>query len=189
MIITDDDDGEAALAEFEKHRARFYALIGHCVTRYQSIEDYLPEVFAAALGGNAKKAAAIFAVARGLGAKLDMISAALTGTNAAIAKRWQSLLKQVAASADARNEIAHARAVHHGGMLRVTLGNESALGKVVRAEPARMELRKRKGSIETLWTLHRMIDEAERSSKLFGHLIAFKLTLEGKPVPEHLAES
>jgi hypothetical protein len=67
--------------DFERERTRFYALIGHCVTRYQAIEDYLPELYAAALGGDPVKAAAIFDVVRGLEAKLDIISAGLSGAD------------------------------------------------------------------------------------------------------------
>lgn len=74
--------------EFERHRRKFYALIGHCVTGYQSVEDYLPELFAAALGGDTAKAAAILAVARGLEAKLDIITAALIGTEERCRTRW-----------------------------------------------------------------------------------------------------
>ena len=34
--------------DFERNRTQFYAVIGHCVTRYQAMEDYLPKLFAAA---------------------------------------------------------------------------------------------------------------------------------------------
>jgi hypothetical protein len=188
VVVLEGEDGDAVLAEFEKHRARFYALIGHCVTRYQSVEDYLPDVFGAALGGHAERAVAIFAVARGLEAKLNLISAALTGANQAIADRWSHLLKRVADAADARNQIAHARTVQNAGMINVRLGNENTPGKATRVKPQRMELRKRRGADESVWTLEMMIQEAERSSKLFGHLIAFTKTLKGETVPPHLLE-
>ena len=74
-----DNAEQAELARFIEHKDRFFALIGHCVTRYQSIEDSLPGVFAAALGGDPARAHAVFAVVRGLEAKLNLISAALTG--------------------------------------------------------------------------------------------------------------
>lgn len=188
MIILPDEDHEAVVAEFEKESARFYALIGHCVTRYQSVEDYLPEVFAAALSGDAKKADAIFGIARGLDAKLNMISAALTGADQALTLRWNSLLKRVTEAAEARNQIAHARTVHNGGLVGVAGGTGNAPGKAFRLKPPRMELRKGKGPNEMVWTLDLMIQEAERSSKLFGHLIAFTKTLKGETVPPHLLE-
>jgi hypothetical protein len=188
VVILEEEDGDAVVAEFEKHRARFYALIGHCVTGYQSVEDYLPDVFAAALSGNMDRAVAIFAVARGLEAKLNLISAALTGPDQALADRWSGLLKRVAAAADARNQIAHARSVHNGGMINVRLGDKNAPGKATRVKPARMELHKHRGANERVWTLEMMIQEAERSFKLFGHLIAFAMTLKGETVPPHLLE-
>jgi hypothetical protein len=188
VAVLEGEESDAVVAEFEKHRARFYALIGHCVTGYQSIEDYLPDVFAAALGDNSKKAVAIFAVARGLEAKLNLISAALTGADQALVDRWSGLLKRVATAADARNQIAHARTVHKGGMINIRLGDNGAPGKATRIEPSRMELRKQKGANENVWTLEMMIQEAERSFKLLGHLIAFAMTLKGETVPPHLLE-
>jgi hypothetical protein len=185
---SEGEDNAAALAEFEKHRARFYALIGHCVTRYQSVEDYLPDVFGAALGGHVERAIAIFAVARGLEAKLNLISAALTGSDQALADRWRRLLKRVADAADARNQIAHARTVHNAGMMIVRLGDENRSGEVTVGGSQRMELRKRMGTNESVWTLEMMIQEAERSSKLFRHLIAYTMTLKGETVPPHLLE-
>jgi hypothetical protein len=187
VAVLEEEDGDAVIAEFEKHRARFYALIGHRVTGYQSVEDYLPDIFAAALGGDIKRAVAIFAVARGLEAKLNLISATLTGSDQALADRWSGLLKRVAAAA-ARNQIAHARTVHNGGMINVRLGDKNTPGKVTRVEPSRMELRKHSGVNENVWTLEMMIQEAERSFKLFGHLIAFAMTLKGETVPPHLLE-
>jgi hypothetical protein len=51
MSDSEKQVGQAERAEFEKHCSRFFALIGHCVTRFQSIEDYLPDVLAAARDG------------------------------------------------------------------------------------------------------------------------------------------
>jgi len=188
MIILPDEVHEAAIAEFEKHRSRFFALVGHCITRYQSIEDFLPEVFSGALGGDTGNAGAIFAIVRGLEAKLNMISAALTGADEPTIKRWSDLLKRVASAATARNEIAHARTVNNGGVIRVQAGGAGETGSVTRVKGPQMELRKRSGAGETVWTLELMIEEAERSSKLLGHLIAFAMTLKGEEPPPHLLE-
>jgi hypothetical protein len=188
VVISPDENREVDPTEFTKERTRFYALIGHCVTQYQSVEDYLPEIFGAALGGDQEKAVAVFAVARGLEAKLNVISAALTGADQAIVDRWESLLKRVTAAADARNQIAHARAVHNAGMFRVQLGDENTPGKMTRIKPQRMELRKRRGAKGMLWTVDLMIQEAERSLKLSGHLVGFTKTLKGETVPPHLVE-
>jgi hypothetical protein len=51
-----------------------------------------------------------------------------------------------------------------------------------------MELRKGRGPNETPWTPEMMIKDAERSSTLFRHLIAFTKTLKGEIVPQHLLE-
>jgi hypothetical protein len=182
VTVLEGEDRDAVLAEFEKHRARFYALIGHCVTRYQSVEDYLSDVFSAALGGRAERASAIFAEVKGLEAKLKLISAALTGSDQAVADCWKQLLKRVADAAKARNQIAHAHAVHSGGMVKIHLGDENTPGKATRVKPPRMELRKRKGANENVWTLEKMIQEAERSSKLLEHLSAFTRRLKGETV-------
>nr|WP_294815924.1 hypothetical protein [uncultured Sphingomonas sp.] len=111
-----DNAEQAELARFIEHKDRFFALIGHCVTRYQSIEDSLPGVFAAALGGDPARAHAVFAVVRGLEAKLNLISAALTGQDGMPADYWPSLLHRIAAAAEARNQIAHSAPVSFGAI-------------------------------------------------------------------------
>jgi hypothetical protein len=135
MIILEGEESETLLAEFEKHTARFYALIGHCVTRHQFVEDYLPDVFGAALAGAPQRASALFAVVWGLERKLDMISAALTGAAGATVVRWDSLRKRVEDAADARNEIAHARPVHNGGMVGVYQARDNSPGKAIWPAP------------------------------------------------------
>jgi hypothetical protein len=187
MIILPGEEG--LTADFKKHRQRFYALIGHCVIQYQSVEDYLVDVFCAALGGDHGKAAAIFALARGLEAKLNMISAALKGADQLTVVRWDALLKRVATAQVNRNQIAHARAVHNGGLVGVQVGRENLPGKATRLRPPRMELRKRSGANEALWTEELMIQEARRSSELYRHLLAFSMTLKGEPVPPHLLDA
>jgi hypothetical protein len=156
------------------------------VIQYQSVEEYLVDVFSGALGDDHGKAAAIFSLARGLEAKLNMISAALKGADQTTVDRWETLLKRVARAANNRNQIAHARAVHNGGLVGVQLGRENSPGKATRLKPPRMELRKRSGANEALWTEQMMIQEAERSSELYRHLLAFTMTLKGEPVPPHL---
>jgi uncharacterized membrane protein len=70
MSNSEEQEREAEWAEFEKHRSRFFALIGHCVTKFQAVEDYLPAVFAVALGINEAKALKIFNLTRGLDTRL-----------------------------------------------------------------------------------------------------------------------
>src|SRR5215212_4243568 len=71
--MPDDPQQSPEDLEFEQQRIRFYALIGLCLTRYQNVEDYLPDVFAVSLRGDSERARAIFSVARGLEAKLNII--------------------------------------------------------------------------------------------------------------------
>jgi|ERR1700730_4401593 len=183
MIDVDDDEG------FEQHRARFYSLIGHCVTGYQSIEDYLPELFGAALADDPSKATAIFAVARGLEAKLDIISAALIGADERHFSRWTELRPHILLAAKARNQIAHASPTHHGGTIAIALNSNPEIApKMTRTESSRMELRKRTRAGETVWTTDLMRAEYERSHKLFGHLIALAMELRGEKPPSHLLE-
>jgi hypothetical protein len=124
--MSDDADDEG----FDQHRARFYALIGHCVTMYQSIEEYLPELFSAALAVDPSKAAAIFAVARRLEAKLDIISAALIGANEGHRSRRTELRPRILSAAEARNQIAHARPTHYGGTLTIALNKDPEIASI-----------------------------------------------------------
>jgi hypothetical protein len=116
---------------------------------------------------------------KALEAKLKLISAALTGFDRAVADCWKQLRKRVADAAKARNQIAHAHAVHNGGMVKIHLGDGNTPGKATRVKLPRMELRKRKNANENVWTLERMIQEAERRSKLLEHLSAFTRRLKG----------
>lgn len=188
MIVLPNEDPEIAIAEFEKHRLRFFALVGHCITRYQLVEDFLPEIFSAALGGDTVKAAAIFTIIRGLEAKLNIISAALTGTDKLTIERWNDLRKRVATAARARNEIAHAQTVNSGGLISVQVGKAGKVGIAKRVQGPHMELRKRSGADETVWTCELMTGEAKRSFKLLDLLVAFEMTLRGHEPPPHLLE-
>jgi hypothetical protein len=49
---------------FREKQSRFYALVGHCILRFQHVEGYLEDVFAAVLGGSKDRADAIFASVR-----------------------------------------------------------------------------------------------------------------------------
>jgi hypothetical protein len=159
------------------------------VTRYQAVEDYLPDVFAGALGGERAKAEAIFDVVhnRGLESKLKIISAAFVGADDRLRTRWDNLRPRVSKAAEARNQIAHASPTHYGGMIRVTLSNDPLIPpEATRVEDARMELRKRTREGEKVWTTEDMRAEYDRADKLFQNLIAFVKELRGEKVPPHL---
>ncbi|WP_121117786.1 hypothetical protein [Croceibacterium ferulae] len=184
-----DPDEQARRDEFDKHYKKFFELIGHCVTLYQSVEDYLDDVFSAALGGNVDRAAALFAVARGLEAKLNIISAALIGREDDLAKHWPSLLVRVASAAKARNEIAHASPLVRGGRIDLVLDREKMQVVCVgRPEKDRMELRKRTKAGETTRVLDDLFEEYHRTGKLFDNLIGYVKLLKGEVAPTHLLE-
>jgi hypothetical protein len=190
-MAEETDSGEYAEheARFETHRSSFYAMIGHYVTLYQSVEDYLADLFVAALPVPEEQSAAIFAVVRGLEAKLNIISATLITADDAHKERWQVLVKRVAAAAEARNQIAHASPVHHGPTVNVILGSPDK-APTIRLDHStqRMELHKQTRSGEHVWTLERMREEHRRTDKLYGHLIALAKQLKGETPPEHLLE-
>lgn len=189
-MVDEAIDPEEDQREFEAHRLRFYALIGHCVTSYQTVEDYLPKVFSAALGGSEAKASAIFQLARGLEAKLDAVMAALVESPESQQSRWTRLLRRVAKAAEARNQIAHASPVHHGGGLTIIMSeNPEKKSQVIQTGRSRMELRKRTKAGEKVWTEELMRNEVERNIELFRHLIGFVKELRGEAVPEHLREA
>ena len=121
---SEDHKNDMQSVEFEKHRSRFFALIGYCVINYQTVEDYLPDVFAAALGINEAKALKIFNHVRGLETKLAMISEALSDATDEHQLRWQTLLRHIREAADSRNQIAHANPVHHASTIVIEMGDD-----------------------------------------------------------------
>ena len=110
MSNSEEQEREAERAEFEKHTTRFFALIGHCVTKFQSVEDYLTDVLATALGINEAKALKIFKLTRGLETRLDMISEALSDATDEHQQRWKTLLVRIRKAAEARNQNRSCRA-------------------------------------------------------------------------------
>jgi hypothetical protein len=54
--MTTDDDESPDERAFRDKEMRFYALVGHCILRFQHVEDYLEDVFAAVLGGKRDRA-------------------------------------------------------------------------------------------------------------------------------------
>jgi hypothetical protein len=115
-----------------------------------------------------------------------MISEALSDATEEHQLRWQTLLKCVRAAGDARNQIAHANPVHHPRPIQIVLGDNFQVKSAKLTGSDRMELHKRASN--TVWTTELLIDEHERASRLFGHLIAFVKRFKGQTVPEHLEE-
>jgi hypothetical protein len=189
MIQSRDLHQQADQEEFGQQRAKFFQMIGHCITEYQKIEEYLPNVFEAASGLEKEKAMKIFIVVRGLEAKLDIISAALIGCPEGVAEHWPKLLRRIAQAAKARNEIAHAEPVHNAGVTTITLDEVTRQAiRVEQSESARMELRKRSKSGVSIWTLAKMQAEYRKLHKLFGNLIAVVQLLRNETPLPHLLD-
>jgi hypothetical protein len=174
--------------EFLKQRTVFFALIGQCVTKYQTVEDYLPDIFAAVLGIDDAKALRIFGHVRGLEPKLSIIAEGLSDALEERQQDWDGLLKRIRKAAEARNQIAHANPVHRGAEIVVQLGEDHQVVSVEQKGESRMELRKQTQNSSVIWTTELLVAEYERTRKLFGNLIAFVKRLKGEAVPPHLDE-
>jgi len=154
---------------------------------YQNIEDHLQTLFVSALGGPPEKARKIFSVARGLEAKLYLVSAALSDAEQSLQMRWDGLKKRVILAAESRNQIAHSSPVSTADPIIVTMNK--ANNKVLRVSGggnSRTELRKKTKRVEVTWTTSSLRDEHTRNDLLFGALVAFDLELRDMPVPQHL---
>ena len=161
----------------------FYALIGHCVTQYQSIEDYLETIFCVAIGTDREKSNAIFGVVRGLEKKIEIISAAFIGAESAVRAKWDRLSSRIAAAANARNSIAHSNPIFVGSSSAVFDGDSI---RIVEVHTPRFELHKATKAGKKVWAIGSLREEHGRSRDLYLHLIGFVRELRGEPVPEHL---
>ena len=186
MSSSQDDQNEAKLEEFLKQRSEFFALIGHCVTEYQKTEDFLPRVFAAALGISETKAFNIFDLHNRLESKLAMISVALSDASDEHQERWKMLVGHIQIAAEARNQIAHGAPTQNAGHIIVEIAEGHHAIK--RVTPARMELHKNAKKSKIIWTVEDLTTEYHHAHKLFGHLIAFEKRLKGESFSKHLEE-
>lgn len=88
------------VTEFLRRRTMFFAEVGECIIEYQKSEDHLENLFAAALGVAPEKAKRVFAVVRGLEAKLEAVTEALSDADAQTIARWGELKKRVSQAAE-----------------------------------------------------------------------------------------
>jgi hypothetical protein len=171
-------------AEYDAHRRQLYELIGHCITSYQSVEDYLPDLFAAALGGDDDQSLAIFSAVRGIETKLALIDAALLRQNEDRRREWNALRRAIGDACVERGQIAHSQptSVGHvtiivspeGGDSRVSVGDQW------------METRKTTKSGELAWTVEKLRSSHRGLRTLFSAQIAFVQLLRGEDPTEHL---
>jgi hypothetical protein len=175
--MTSDESPEAV--EIEKFRAeqqQFYALVGHCILRFQHVEDYLEDIFAAVLGGSRARADAIFASVRGIDRKIQIISAAAVGLQGEPWTQLLPLLNRAKKASDIRGQIAHANPVRHGGSVRIKVRRDGdriveTVG-IERVEDARFELHKR-AKETTIFAVDDLRREYGIIDQIFGDMIAF----------------
>lgn len=179
---------DTGVAKFLKQRTMFFAKAGECIIGYQKCEDQLEDLFAAALGGAPEKAMRVFAVVRGLEARLDAVTAAVSDANSQTIGRWIELKKRVGQAAERRNQIAHSTPVSTSDPIVLRIGASLFHDpvKVSGGGNSRTELRKKTRAGEVTWTEQLLREETLRNDDLLGALIAFWLQLRGEPVPAHL---
>jgi hypothetical protein len=165
---------EVSISISDEERQRFYALVGHCVLRFQHVEDFLEDTFAAVLGGVRERADAIFASVRGLDRKIQLIKAAAIGLIGE--PPWDgldALMTRVKTASDVRGQIAHAKPVQSGGLIRIGVrveeGRMIETTGVEQVEGSRMELHKN----QRIFSADDLLREYRRIDTLFGDLLRF----------------
>ncbi|WP_237479242.1 hypothetical protein [Lichenibacterium dinghuense] len=170
-----------------QQRMMFFSQAGQCIIEYQGVEDHLENVFAAALSGPKNRADAIFAIARGLEAKLSLIDASLLNADAAYRTRWQELKRRVTQAAASRNQIAHSRPVSTSDPIFVEVSNDPEKpGKAWGGGNPRVEIWKKMKNGDAKWTSQDLREEFLRNKRLYTHVLVFEMDLRGAPVPDHL---
>lgn len=175
--MTSDEPSEAVGVEkFRAEQQRFYALVGHCILRFQHVEDYLEDIFAAVLGGSRARSDAIFASVRGIDRKIQIISAAAVGLQGEPWPQLLPLLSRAKKASDVRGQIAHANPVRHGGSLKIKVRMDG--GRIVetvgveRVEDARFELHKT-AKETTVFKVEDLMTEYDFVDRVFVDMIAF----------------
>jgi hypothetical protein len=129
------------------------------------------EMFAVVLGGNRKRADAIFASVRGVDRKIQLIKGAAIGLSGQPWEDLDALMVRVKKATDVRGQIAHVRSVQNGAIIRITARTEG--GRIVetvgadKIEQGRMELHKN----DCIFTTDELLLEYERFHMLFGDMV------------------
>lgn len=180
--MTSEESPETVeIKKFRAEQQQFYAIVGHCILRFQHLEDYLEDVFAAVLGGSRARADAIFASVRGIDRKIQIISAAAVGLQGAPWPQLLPLLTRAKRASDIRGQIAHANPVRHGGSLKIKVrmdGNRivETVG-VEQVDDARFELHKR-AKETTIFKVEDLRREYDFIDHIFTDMIAFVKAVE-----------
>lgn len=176
-----DEDETAEMREWRAKEQRFYALVGHCILRFQHVEDYLEDVFAAVLGGSRGRADAIFASVRGIDRKLQIIKAAATGRNGQPWDRLIPMLDAVKEASGVRGQIAHASPVQKN-FVRIRMRTENGRPvETMGVEPVerRLELHKQAAKERIAFAAEDLLRAYDRIDGLFGEMIAFVKATSG----------
>jgi hypothetical protein len=175
--MTNEESPETdEIKKFRAEQQQFYAIVGHCILRFQHVEDYLEDIFAAVLGGSRARADAIFASVRGIDRKIQIITAAAVGLQGEPWPRLTPLMNRVKKASDIRGQIAHANPVRHGGSLKIKVrmdgGRTVETVGVERVEDARYELHKR-AKQTTIFKVEDLRREYDFVDHIFSDMIAF----------------
>lgn len=157
--------------EVDRDYHAFFELLGHFVTRYQSVEDHLANVFSAALGDHADWSKAIFETARGIDPKLKLIDAGLIGADESHRETWKALRKLVQDAHETRGSLAHCTPVSAGSVVIFIDSDQPGHSENW------MEARKQTKRGEQTWKVEDLRVELNRVSKLFSALIALVTSL------------
>lgn len=181
-MTADDATDERA---FREKQQRVYALVGHCILRFQHVEDYLEDVFASVLGGSRPRADAIFASVRGIDRKTEIIRAAATDLSGEPWDQLAPLLRRVKEASDVRGQIAHANPVQNGGLTRIKIktgnGRVTEVVSVEQVSSSHWELHK-KAKQTTIFTEEELLSEYNRTDSLYGDMIKFVASVKSLSV-------
>ena len=181
------DEINESINKFFRERTLFFAEAGQCIIEYQKLEDSLEGIFLSALGGPERRAAKIFSVARGLEAKLDIVTAACYDLSEPLMAQWNELKKRVTQAAINRNQIAHSRPVSTSDPIILTPSTTPGRpGTVSGGANSRTEIWKKTKAGDAKWTRELLHNEYLKNHNLFGAIIAFVMQIRCEEVPHHL---
>ncbi|WP_144037680.1 hypothetical protein [Sphingopyxis sp. KK2] len=161
---------------------RFYASIGLCITRYQSIDDRLESIFSSTLRIGNEASSGMFSIAQGLESRIKLISAAMTERDERFGKLWENLRRRIKLAADHRNQIAHSTSFLQGRAIVLAEGEDGEMA-VAGFSPlqSEMKLAKKTKAGEVIWNTEAIIKETEALDELSRNMTVFvRLLIDGK---------
>ncbi|WP_411339702.1 hypothetical protein V6U71_17870 [Sphingopyxis sp. J-6] len=177
LFNNEDDD----IDTMQQKQLRFYALVGICISDYQSIEDRLESIFKASLRIEADAAHGMFSIAKSLEDRCRMITAALMTRNINIQGLWDDLKKRIKLSADNRNQIAHASSVFVGRGIVIDTSAEGKFKLLGYKKPhSEMKLEKKTKSGVVQWDANMLRAERESLEELSRNItVLVRILVDG----------